>query len=380
MLLSMASDYGLGNFLLREAGARPKDAVNIVRRGLVLKVWTTALSVLIAALVFVVLRPASETALVNCAVLIGVFSAAFADLGFVVVRAKGRFDVEARSVVLSNFFMLPFVVGVAAATSDVFASALAFALSRLFYLAVAAVMLRKWLLGPGAWPSDWRGLRRMVREASGFAADGILTNLSVQIDIVAVSLVLDPVSIGLYQVGARLVQGIAPFAAVLATVYLPRLARARNDAGLYLHLQNLVNIEFALLAFGAGAFFLFAAPVLSVAVFGERYAGLASLWPGFAAFALGRVWLAGLGVQLFASNKIYMRVIAQIVSLAVMGLGAVPVLTHYGLSAAPWLLAVSTLVGFPLYGHALWGFGLRFFILFGLSIGLIAVLTISTVS
>lgn len=351
-LLGLIADYGLATYALREAGAHPPTATELVRRALLVKLMATALVSLLGLAGLVALHPTAQVVAIAVAVFAAQMLASFADLAFVVVRARRRFDIETRIVVVTSLVSLVVVGGVAALTRDVTACAMAFLATRILYFAATLFGLRSFLLGPDPWPTQRAGLLDMVRRAASLALDGVLTNLSNQIDVVMVGLLLGTASVGIYQAGARLVQSIAPFAVILSSVYLPRLSAAlrRGATAEATTLARRLNLEF--LALATLGFFGFAVlgPVWTRVVYGPAFAPLIALWPGLACFVLFRFVTSSYGIQLVALAEIPTRIGAQSAAIVTVVAGSALFLPIYGVAAAPWVLAASSLLPMLAYG------------------------------
>ncbi len=347
-LLALISDYGLATYTLREAGAHRDTAARIVRLSLVAKMLTTLAAAVIGAGALLVMMPSPEVVLVSVVVFVGVMAASFADQAFVIVRALGRFDVEARNVVVTSAVSLVVLAGVAIVTHEVVASALAFMGTRLFYLGASLWRLRSWF--------DQQGERfrrdeiiSILRSASSYALDGMMTNLSNQIDVVMVSLMLDQTSIGIYQAGARLVQSISPFAVILSTVYLPKLSerhRVGDEASFHKTARSLI-LEFCGLAAVFFLGFLIVGPLWTVHVYGENYRPLIPLWPAFASFVFVRFVVAASSIQLIALGRIKDRLAITAIVIPINAGAIWVLLPRVGLSVVPTILSCSSLL--PLY-------------------------------
>jgi O-antigen/teichoic acid export membrane protein len=347
--IGIMSDYGMASFSLKNAGARPGESGRIVTDALTTKAMLATGLAVIASVVMCATRPAADAPVYILAFL-GTIAASFADLSLVSVRAHNRFDIEAKLVVGASIVWM-IAVGIAAVlTHDVRWCALAYGVSRLAYLAVCLMVLRPWLakgVTHAATRANGRkeAVRTTLKGASTYAADSMLTAISTQIDVLVLGIVLSLVDFGIYQAGARLVQSILPFAVVLSTVYLPRLAlaAAENRHDVLKDLGRRVTAEFTILGVIAALGFAFAGPLVTHLIYGPAYAKLISLWYGFAVFALLRVVGAGYGIQLVALGQIPIRIGSQIAAMLVFVLAVMFGLPHFGLPATSWMLALSAL-------------------------------------
>jgi O-antigen/teichoic acid export membrane protein len=347
--IGIMSDYGMASFALKNAGARPAVSGQIVADALITKALLAIGLAVVAAAVMFATRPAADAPVYILAFL-GTIAASFADLSLVSVRAHNRFDIEAKLVVGASIVWM-IAVGIAAVlTHDVRWCALAYGVSRIAYLAVCLFILRPWLAKGTTRATPRNGKRKAavratLKGASTYAADSMLTAVSTQIDVLILGLVLSLVDFGIYQAGARLVQSILPFAVVLSTVYLPRLAlaAAENKQDVLKDLGRKVTAEFTILGVIAALGFAFVGPLVTHLIYGPAYAKLIPLWYGFGVFALLRVVGAGYGIQLVALGQIPIRIGSQIAAMLVFVVAVVFGLPHFGLAATSWMLALSAL-------------------------------------
>lgn len=353
-LIALVADFGLTTFALREAGASVADARSIVQKALAVKGATTLLTGLAGLSVLLFVAPDAEYVWIYLFVFVGTTTASFGDLSFVAVRAVRRYDIEAYCVVGTSFVSLIMITAVTAVWTNPVVAALAFGTSRLVYLATSLFFLRPWLVEGGLEVGTVKSLFDFGRRSSPFALDGILSNLANQADVLMISLMLDPASVGIYQAGARLVQTISPFAVILATVYLPRLAHAHRhgDPVERKSLARQLVLEFSALSLVIFLGFLFAGPIVTTYVYGERFKPLIELWPAFATFAMLRLITAAYGIQLAAYSEMKLRISSLVISIVFLVLGLYFVIPSYGILGAAWVLAASSLISLVLYGYA----------------------------
>lgn len=339
---ALVSDWGLGVSALREAAARPHDTGAILAEALRLKAVLAMALTAVSAVVAVAVLPASRLP-VYAVVHVGALAYSFAELNLVGARALRRFDREAKLVVTGSAMMLLGLGGVTALTRDPLAAAFAFAVTRLLYLALTGWALRDLLRAPAEQRPLLPRLRTRLRTSTSYAVDGILTNLSAQVDLLVFGALLSAQAMGIYQAGARLVGVILPFAAVLSTVYLPTLAAAAaaGDRASFGRNARRLNLEFAGLAAIAGLGFAFVGPVVTHVVYGPRYAALNSLWLGFGVFATLRLLASAYGITLAAAGAIRIRIVSSLVSVGAFFVATIFYLPRYGLNSSSWLLAWS---------------------------------------
>lgn len=339
--IALVSDFGLGMSALRQASAAPAASGPIIREALLGKAMLTIALSLAAGIAAIVLLPPGWL-LVYGLIHLGSVAYSFGELMLIVPRAARRFEVEAKLVLAINVIMLVLAGVPVALTGSATVAAAAFAASRLLYLAIVTFVIRRELAADWSWPSLAEASARL-KGSAGYAADGILTTLSAQIDLLLFGALLTAHDIGIYQAGARLVQVIMPFAGVLSTVYLPTLAAAAiaGDDDAFRRNARRLNYEFAALAVVGGLCFAFLGPVVTKLLYGSRYDALLPLWFGFGAFVILRFAAASYGIQLAALGYIRTRIAAQLASIALFAGSTALLLPGGGLDRTSLLLAIS---------------------------------------
>jgi O-antigen/teichoic acid export membrane protein len=352
--IGIVTDFGMGVCALRMAAAEPERSAEILTDAFATKLVLTVIGAVAGLASAVAFLPAASIR-VYAMVFAGVLAYAFADLAMVAARVRGRFDTEAKVVVSMSVVILAVVGGTAAATRNLEATAAAFMLSRLAYLAATQILLKRAFGISIGWWRPLASIRNTIRLSVGYAVDAILTSISSQIDVLLFAALLTVHDIGVYQAGARLVQAIMPFAAVLSTIYLPTLSAAaiKGQLDVFHHSARRINIEFFVLSAAAGLGFKILGPIGTRVIYGDRYDALIPLWTGFGIFALLRLMAASYGIQLTAMGFIRTRIAAQVASMLVFVLALIVVMPHLGLALTSWLLALSGLPVLLVSGIAL---------------------------
>lgn len=351
--VTLVSDFGFGLSALREASAAPERTGRILRETLLAKLLLTLLLTTVTGAAVIALAP-REWLPVYALVHAGSICLSIAEMMMVAPRASRRFEVESVLVLTGSAGILAFSGIPVALTGNIVIAAAAFAGSRLIYLALVTIALRRWLGTDGERFPPWSVLISRIRGSTSYAADGILTALSSQVDVLIFGVIMTAHDMGLYQAGARLVQVIVPIAGVLSTIYMPTLSAAaiNGDDAAFRKNATRLNWEFAMLAIAGGIAVAALGPFATDLLYGDRYDELKPLWAGFAAYAILRFASASYGIQLAALGFIRTRIAAQLASIAVFALSALILLPMFGLAAAPWLLAASALPVFLILGIA----------------------------
>jgi O-antigen/teichoic acid export membrane protein len=351
---SVVSDFGLSTYVLRTAAIAPDDAGRVVRDALAVKTALSILLLLPGVPLATMLLPLGLTNIYALAYL-GVIAYSAGDLAMIVVRARQRFAVELKLVLGTSIMLMAGVAGVAALTGDLLAAAVAFAVTRLLYLGIVLIALRRELAAPPSLLSMMTRGRALIGNSRLYAADGILTTLSGQIDLLLFGLLLTSHQIGIYQAGSRLVQAIVPFAVVLSTVYLPALSSAAAIRGeaTFRKLSFQMMTEFSVLAIVAGFSFALLGPLITDLIYGPSFTELKPLWIGFAIYSMFRLVASSYGIQLVALGRIRPRIISNIISLVLFIGFAVTVVPATGLAYAAWGMVLAGAASFTILGSAL---------------------------
>ncbi len=352
--LAIVTDFGLAVYTLRMAAMAPAEAAHIVRNAIELKALLALIAAPVGLFVLITVTGPSLVLAYGLAY-VGVIAYSMGDLLLSIVRARRRFDIEAKLVVATSVLLMAGVAIVAAITRDITAAAAAFAVTRILYLGIILLVLRRELAVQASPSSRLLQLRTTFQGAKGFATDSILTTLSGQLDVLLFGALLTAHDIGIYQAGARLVQVIIPFAVVLSSVYMPSLASAlgSGDNVLFRKISTKLNIELVILGLLCGLAFTFVAPQAARYIYGVKFDSLSILWPGFGAFALLRLTSSSFGIQLAAIGNIRVRIVASIISSFTFLLAAVYAVPVFGLPAASDLLALSGLPSILILGGGL---------------------------
>jgi len=349
-IVTLVSDFGFGLSALREAAAAPERTGRILREALVAKLLLLVPLTIVAGGIVVALAP-REWLPVYALVHAGSIFFSMAEMMMVAPRAHRRFEVESKLVLSGSAGILVFAGIPVVLTGSVLVAAAAFAGSRLLYLGAVSIALRRWLHVDGDRVPGWPALRARIRGSVSYAADGILTALSSQVDVLIFAALLTAHDMGIYQAGARLVQVIVPVAAVLSTIYMPALSAAaiNGDEASFRKNAFRVNWEFAILAVAGGIAFIALGPLATDILYGDRYDELKPLWGGFAAFVVLRFLSAAYGIQLSARGAMTIRVAAQLISMFALAALTLGMLGRTGLGGTAWILAGSTLPSLLLY-------------------------------
>jgi len=357
-IVALLTDFGFSIKLLRDVGARPERAGEILADCFRVKT-ALVLPATVVVLVFLQHWQPEANALTACIFLyLSVIVLSYGELALVGLRALGHFRTELRIVLAGAAIFAAFLALAFFLHAPFIGFATAILLSRLMQSALAfftlsrVVQLGNCLSGPVIGP---------LREAAGLAADTILTALSGQIDVVLVSFTLGLHATGIYQVAARASSYAMLPSQVLAGVYTPVLSarhHVRDREARALEARML--IEFPLLGALSALVIVLVFPALAPIIFGHAFAVPMSVWTGFAAFVFLRFSLGALGIALVARRAVKVRLLGQSLGAATLCTGMLALLPGWGVVAAPWVAVAATLVTALVYCTALGrGFWLR---------------------
>ncbi len=278
----------------------------------------------------------------------------FGDLTLITFRASGHFRREASIVTWTSLVHFGLLAAAGYLANDISYVSSAYFMSRLIYAVTSVIALRRIT---GANPFAWNGFGHVfgrVRDSLPFAVDSALTNVFAQLDVIIVSRVLGFEAAGVYQAGARVVQGIVPFTVALAGVHIPKLARlAKTEEPVLPRHRIQVIGEFLVVGLVLGLVLILLGPIFTKVFLGPSFSEVDALWIGFAVFTTIRFLATSLGVQLVAAGQSYMRAVAIIASGATTVALYVYILPWAGVRAVPWIAAIGMAVMVATYGASL---------------------------
>lgn len=342
-MVMLPVNYGFGTYLLREAGRDAAAAeqlladtlaakftiLALVMPGFALWAWVVQLDPLLLWLLFGVFALESFAEQLNSA-----------------LRARGLFQLEARLAVQTSLLHVLGVGAVALLTASVVAVAAAFAASRLM-----ALLLTLRTTVPHArlsMPALRLGLTRTaatLRAGLPYAADTALATVNNTVDVLILQHFGGHKAVGLYQAGMKLLQGANAMAPVLGNVYIPRVAAEhRVQAGQLPQLVDLLGRKLLGSAALVGLVFAWLGADLIRLLFGDAYAGTATLMPWLGLLLLTRHLATLFGVNLTAAGLQKSRVMVNVLALGLMLGAAVLLVPQHGALGLVWSLILASLL------------------------------------
>ena len=214
---------------------------------------------------------------------------------------------------------------------------LGYTLASLVALGLGAMML------PARWPSwhNWRlPIKSEWREGFGYAAMNITKAGPAELDKTISLKLLPPISAGVYAASARVVGAVTlPVAAMILSA-LPRMFReAGRPAGL-VDLLVWMYAAAACYSVALAAAVWVSSPLLEQ-LFGNEYLGIADMVRWLCIAIPGMALRLVAGNTLMALGKPWMRVVFEVVGMAVLIFSAVGLVGRFGALGLPLAVAIS---------------------------------------
>lgn len=337
-LLALVANYGLTPFLLREIGAAPERASQVMAEVLSAKLLLTLFILAIAVVALPLIDGGARAVFL---LLLGAQLAdaltEFLNVGF---RATNRFAHETRIASLAVLLQFGIVTLLLWWQASPLMAAAAFLLSRLAVLLVTWLAQRRYFaeLKPAAPAQAWARLRA----TRAYAVDFALQSLLGQVDSVVLNHFVGTAAVGVYQAGMRLFNGGAQAAGVLANVFLPRAAAAAEaqDEGRSLRRES-SRVQWAFVGFGLvfGLALCGLAEPLVRLLFGAQYLGLVDVLPWFGLLFFVRFFASSWGVLLTSAGAQRYRAAMNAVHWALIGALSLVLVPRLGLVG--WLLCLT---------------------------------------
>lgn len=352
-LAGLATDFGFGAKTLRDIGARPEAGAQLVSEALSVKLALTLVVALIGGVAVLFAPLPSELRLAGAVLGLAVLVGALGDLALTAYRAVGRYGQEFWLTGWTSVAHLALVVGAATFTGSVIVVALGYLLSRALYTGITLAGLTR------LFPGQALGLHRpgaiwiTMRGAWRWAVDSGLNQLLGQIDGLVVAAVFGLAGAGVYQAAARLVQASLGFVAIFANVHIPRLAMLFQTRSPRLaRAEAQMAVEFMALGTAFGLFFWLGGPWITLWVLGPAYAETTVLWGGFGCFVVARYAAACFGAALTAQGRPGVRVLGQVLAIAVLVLGFAWRMPSQQLADITWVMTAAAVATLITYGIA----------------------------
>lgn len=339
-------NFGLGSFALRASAERPERGAAILGDVLLLRVVLGGLVVLLGTIEILLFR--RDEASIAFALLLALTGEAIADTHLIRLRVLRRYHAEAGIEVAVSLVHLVVVVGATLLSPTAHAAAFAFAASRVLGLSLLQGICRG-LCGPLP-RLDPRSALRTLRASFAYSIEYVALTAASQLDSVIIRLMAGAATLGIYQAGAKIVQGLLRIGPVIAIYLLPSLTSRMVAGELRIGQAAAVPTGFALLGLIACLPLLLLPRWTVHALYGASYEPLVALLPWFAALLLLKLTEVAAGVVVVAVGAQAAKtslVLVQVLASTVAGLWAVFVWGPQG-----WLGAAIAGQVFLLTGYA----------------------------
>ena len=342
-------EYGFSQQILREIGKTPGQVGIIMGRVFIAKILLTLLVVSYLLIWFLIFPNSSEDQLIFWLLFMSCILASFADFLNIAFRGIGRFNEETKIVTVSSIFHFGVILSFALLGSNLIILAKGFVVSRLMNIAISWIVYRH-VVGELVFSGQSvKAAIATLKNGFPYAVDAGFNNFFSQVDILIINHYLGAASVGLYQAGMRFVQGASQFAPVLGNVYLPVIAGCVDEPIQLNHLTKKFNCQMLIAATLGWAFFSFGGKWITQLFYGESYTELTKLWPYFGLFLFVRYVAASQGLLLTANGAQSIRVLAQIVALAVLFSTVPSLIDQYELRGMLMSMQLTLLTLFVIY-------------------------------
>ena len=312
-LVAIPVNYGFGVQLLREAAREPEQRQTIVNQMLAAKLLLT-----LAVLALCALASGCISSLpLFWLLLITALFESYVDFYNFALRSQGGYASEARVTFAASLLQLVLVAGTALLAPSLVPVAAAYCASRALALLMTRRTARTGAPSGGALQFAPASLVATLRSGFPYAADMGVTVFNNAIDVILLKQLATVRVVGIYQAGLRLMMGGTTPAMVVSNVYLPRVSALDSSSKEYARAVADLNLKMVALGGGISVLLaLFSEPLTEI-LFGAEYQELAQLLPWFALVLVLRYVAASFGINLTAAGHQSVRVVANLLYLAV---------------------------------------------------------------
>jgi O-antigen/teichoic acid export membrane protein len=335
-LISLVTDYGFGAQIQQKIGAEPGRAGELLTQVLRGKTLLTAVAAAFALPTVWFLSADTQETVAICFVAISVLLNAYADILLTGLRSAGHYAGEAAELALSLVVVLVLLAFCLLLGTSLVTVTAALAAAKSVHVVLSFALLCK--AGIRLGHSDGRSIG--LRAGTPYAVDSILTVLCSQIDVILVSQLFGLGATGVYQIGSRIVQGTIALAVALTGVHLPRAGFLwHGDRSAYTHYEHRMMLEFAGFGLVLATGLVILGPLVVRGFLGPEYESANDLWFGFAVFVWLRFLGAAIGICFLVRAHLKVRILSQILSLAIT-VALILIASRFGgLALVPWAIS-----------------------------------------
>jgi O-antigen/teichoic acid export membrane protein len=331
VIVGLVPNFGFANYVLREIGAAPENANQVLSESLTAKILLASIVIICVALAYPWIGQPLRG--VFAWMMLAQLADAFTDLLNVGFRATGRYNRETQVATVSSIVQCVFVAGVLSLFHGPIAAAIAYSAARVSVLSMTWLWQRQFFSNLS--PAGYRKGIARLREAYSYAIDFGLQSMFGQVDSIVLAHFLGPAAVGVYQAGMRIFLAASQAASVLGNVFIPSVSRAHVANSDIKRVTGNMQLAFISIGFiGATVLILFPDRGV-VAIFGNEYASLAGLLPLFGILFLARFIAAAWGILLTATGRQGMRAFATVAQWSLIAIFAFWLVPEKG--AVGWL-------------------------------------------
>lgn len=333
-LLSLVANFGLAPYLLKEIGASPKNAQQIMGEVLTAKLLLSVAVLLAGLCTLVFIHPSTQGVfLFLLAALLADSFTDFLNIGF---RATNRFATETRVATTSSVLQFLIISSLLWFDANESMAAFGFFSSRFVTLVITWISQRRYF--SDLKPANLVNAVVRIRSTVAYAVDFGFQSLFGQIDSMVLNYFLGPSAVGVYQAGMRVFTGGAQAANVLANVFLPRSAAAWHEPVRFEKEARLIQKSFIGIGAAFGLMLAIFSEQIEVLLFGHQFGQLGTLFPWFGLLFFVRFYASSWGIVLTSAGLQSFRAwinLVQWISVLVLAWVWVPL---FGVTG--WLMAL----------------------------------------
>ena len=339
-LVALLVGFGSAPYMLKEIGENPKNRQQIVGSVGASKFVLVAFVVLAS----IVATPwIGNATLVYWCLLFTALSEIISEYIFCAFRGMNDYLTEVWFSTVLSFVHLVLLFAAITADAGLVGIALTFMVSRAIAALVAGITYRR-RFGEFGIRQNWSNWKSTLQKNKAYAADSFLTNIYSQLDNILLKHLAGPESLGIYQAGLRLMQGLNNISPVLSNVYLPKIAYDINHGNDHSPTAGLLYNQ--LVGFGliVALGTLFLNEQIVNLLYGSQFEALKPLLPWFGVLLLLRLFASNFGILLTASGHQASRAWSVGACLIIIVISGVVLIPTYGALGMVWSALIATLV------------------------------------
>lgn len=351
-LLVMATEFGLANPLFKELIEKHPKNHGVYHRSVAFRLLNFAVAAPLMALLLLALSGRLEDLSIFVALALSGYFGAQSETQILVLRAAGFVKAEALVVLAGSVVHLVTIVGPAFFDRDPLLIATMFALSRLCYLAIAAVACRREGLAsfrpapPRRRHFQLQG-RHLLRWRY-YLVDATLTQTINFVDAVILGFLLTAVQLGVYQLSMKVMVVFLAISQMYFALFVPKAVRAAGDPTHRSAVKTRLLLEMAGIAVAVAGLLVFGGPYLTC-IMERNYGALDVLWIPLGATMVIRSVCAAHGIWSVAMGDVQGRIHSQAAVIGIYLLTVWPLVHFFGLPGSVYALASAFAAGTAVY-------------------------------